>query len=150
MKYETQTKHGHNRRGKVSKTYMTWAGMMQRCYNLKDKSYPRYGGRNIKVCARWFEFENFLEDMGEKPEGLTLERVDNSKGYTPDNCKWATIIEQANNKRNNHLLTYKGKTQNLTQWSKETGIHRETLLSRIKKGYTPKEVIEHKKYANKR
>lgn len=143
-------KHGHNKRGERSSTHMVWGSMIQRCNNHADKSYERYGGRGIEVCTRWLKFENFLKDMGEKPKEKTLDRIDNSQGYSPFNCRWATIEQQANNKRNNRMLTYKGETLNLTQWSKKTGIHRETLLSRIKAGYTPEQVIEHKKYGNKK
>jgi hypothetical protein len=77
--------------------------MWQRCTNPDAHAYERYGGRGITVCPRWKSYEKFLADMGEKPDGLTLERKDNRKGYTPTNCKWATYKEQANNRRNTRL-----------------------------------------------
>lgn len=80
-------------------TYSVWATMMQRCANEKDRNYPHYGGRGITVCKRWHKFENFFADMGRKPDGLTIERRDNNKGYRPSNCYWATYTEQARNKR---------------------------------------------------
>lgn len=89
-------------------TYYTWAGMLARCRNKNDPAYPRYGGRGIEVCDRWSGdegFKNFLTDMGERPNGLSLDRVDNSKGYLPENCRWATAKEQAGNTRNINLLS---------------------------------------------
>lgn len=80
-------------------TYNIWRQMRQRCANKKHKSYAYYGGRGISVCPRWDNFNNFFADMGERPAGLTLERIDNRRGYGPDNCKWATWLEQAQNKR---------------------------------------------------
>lgn len=80
-------------------THNSWAGILQRCNNPKDKSYQGYGGRGITVCERWHKFKNFYEDMGKCPENLSIERVDNNKGYYPANCKWATRNEQQRNKR---------------------------------------------------
>jgi len=89
--------HGHSGNGK-SITYTSWRSMIQRCNNSKHADYYKYGGRGIKVCERWEKFENFLEDMGERPEGLTIDRIDNSRDYILENCRWATRSQQQKNK----------------------------------------------------
>jgi len=92
---ENQTKHGMCK----TKIYKIWANMMNRCYNPKNPNYKNYGGRGIKVYRPWWKFSKFYRDMGHKPKNLTLERINNKKGYCPNNCKWATQKEQARNVR---------------------------------------------------
>ena len=114
-----------------SRTYRIWDGMIQRTTNPNSAIAPHYIGRGIGVCDSWRDFSNFLADMGVAPLGLTLERVDNEKGYSPGNCKWATPKEQANNTRRNKNITAFGKTQSLTMWANELGIAADTLKWRL-------------------
>lgn len=116
-----------------TKTYKDWERMIRRCENKSFENYNHYGGRGIKVCERWHKFENFLSDMGEKPEGKTLDRIDNDGNYEPGNCKWATGTEQARNKRDVPLYEVKGVKKSIAEWSEISGINRETIRCRIKK-----------------
>lgn len=100
LNLELHTKHGHAIRNLKDSTYMSWQAMGQRCTNPNNVAFLDYGNRGINVCERWSKFENFLEDMGFRPEGKTLDRIDNSKGYFKKNCRWATPAEQIKNRRN--------------------------------------------------
>lgn len=114
-----------------SKEYIIWSAMNQRCSNKNNKGYKYYGGRGIKVCKGWLKFENFYKDMGNKPQGLSLDRIDNSKGYCKENCRWATRKEQQRNTRYNKMIAYKGETKCLVEWSEELNMNYNTLLSRL-------------------
>lgn len=124
------TSHGKTR----TRVYTSWQGMKDRCYNHTSKAYANYGGRGITVCERWMTFQNFYADMGDPPPGRSLDRIDNSKGYSPKNCRWATRKEQNTNQRSNVLIEFDGRTQTLSEWAKEKGIHRVTLRSRLNRG----------------
>lgn len=104
--------------------YPTWYGMVARCQNPKAQSYRNYGGRGITVCDRWLEsFENFYADMGDRPSKQhTLDRIDNDGSYSPENCRWATWEEQANNRRNNVWIEFQGERLSAAQWSRRLGV----------------------------
>lgn len=114
--------------------YVLWQAIKQRCYNPKNTAFPRYGGRGIYVCERWHIFENFLTDIGDRPLGYTLDRINNDGPYSPENCRWATRKEQANNRFINVRITHDGMTLTAMQWSERLGIHINTLLLRYRKG----------------
>ena len=122
-----------------------WMSMKERCNNPHSKSYSRYGGKGIRVCQEWQEsFHSFYEwamASGYQP-GLTIDRIDNSKGYSPGNCRWATTKQQNRNYSRNHLITYKGKTKCVADWSEETGIKGSTILFRLNAGKTLDEVFD--------
>lgn len=126
---EVNLKHGFSKR--KNKTYSIWKGMRARCNNANNPAFHRYGGRGIKVCERWNDFENFLEDMGEKPDGFTIDRIDNNGNYCPENCRWATRIEQANNTRNNVFIEYDNQKLSTRQWDRELGLCLGTTWQRI-------------------
>ncbi len=114
-------KHGHTIDKKVSKTYQTWSGMISRCGYVKRSNYKYYGGLGVVVCERWKEFHNFLEDMGERPEGMTLDRIDPLGDYDPINCRWADKYTQANNKRPKRTAV-DGNTKYLIEKPAEAGV----------------------------
>jgi hypothetical protein len=119
--------------------------MIGRCYLPGNASYPAYGGKGITVCPAWREsYEAFLADMGPRPDGKSLDRIDNTKPYTPENCRWATAIEQQGNRRMTVTITALGRTQSLADWSRETGISQPTLRARIKSGWEPDEAVSRK------
>lgn len=119
------------------KGYKSWDCMKTRCCNKNSSNYKNYGGRGIRICDRWKDsFKNFLEDMGERPMNMSLDRINNNGDYEPNNCKWSSIKEQNNNMRCNRLITFKGRTKNLTQWAEDTGMDGSTLWHRLKNGWS--------------
>lgn len=129
------TKHGLRKYGNL---YNVWNGMIQRCENPANKSYPSYGGRGISVCEEWRNdisaFFKWAKESG-YGMGLSLDRIDNNKGYSPNNCRWTTVARQNLNKRNNRFVTYAGKTQTLKEWADSVGMKDVTLNSRIRAGW---------------
>lgn len=118
-----------------TRTYEAWAGMNRRCNNPRNKRYASYGGRGITICERWKVFENFFADMGEVPEGLSLERRDNNLGYTPENCKWGTLEEQMNNTRRNRYFEYRGQKLTAPQIARLCGLPIEVVRRRLLTGW---------------
>lgn len=129
---DTVRPHG----GSGTKVHGVWLQMRWRCNSPACPSYHNYGGRGIKVCDRWDKFENFLADMGPRPEGAWLDRTDNDGPYSPENCQWVSPKSNQNNKRTNVLMEFNGKTQTATEWSEELGISYWTLLNRLRRGWS--------------
>jgi hypothetical protein len=118
-----------------TKIYRLWSSMLTRCRNPKSPTYKRHGARGITVCDRWLKFENFYADMGERPQGMQLERQDNNGPYSPENCVWATVQAQALNRRNNRLVTINGVTRPCSVWAAEAGLSQQCLSHRLKAGW---------------
>lgn len=125
-----------------SAIYKVWKAMKQRCTNPRSQRWASYGGRGIKLCAQWYAFEGFLADMGAAyRHGLSIDRIDVNGDYEPNNCKWATPIEQGAHIRRRATLTYRGQTKSISEWSRETGIPTYTLSLRRDRGYAPEQIF---------
>lgn len=124
-----------------SRAYAIWLGMKTRCLNKKHKLYPEWGGRGISIDPAWTVFEKFLEDMGHPPENLSLERVHNDRGYSKENCIWATPKQQSNNTRTNVVLEFAGRKQTATQWAEELGFKPYQILLRIARGWSTQRAL---------
>lgn len=133
------TKHGFA----GTPTYRSWHGMIDRCYDPKCGRYSSYGGKGITVCDRWrHSFETFLSDMGERPEGRTLDRIDNNGNYEPANCRWSTLVEQQANRTVTRTLTAFGETLPVAEWCRRAGLNPETLSWRLNKmGLSPEAAL---------
>lgn len=130
----SHTTHGMRK----TRIYRIWSGMKDRCCNTKSKYWGNYGGRNITVCEEWKKsFESFLKwsnDNGYN-DNLTIDRIDNNKGYSPDNCRWVTYKVQENNRSNNRILEYNGESHTVSQWSEITGINQRVISQRLYYGW---------------
>ncbi len=146
---QRSTKHGGS--GGKHPLYKTWDGIKQRCLNKADHNYPGYGGRGIIICSQWVaDFTVFVEDMGPRPSlSHSVERINNDGPYSPDNCKWATRLEQCNNRRDNLHITHNGRTQTLSQWAREYGVQGQTIIYRIRNGWPIEEALTTKTAGSK-
>lgn len=120
---------------------MTWSGMRQRCNYRNGPHYSDYGGRGIRVCARWASFEAFAEDMGPRPDGTSIDRIDNDGNYEPGNCQWATPHQQASNKRNNHHITAGGLTLTVAEWTRRLGGSIACVFARLHRGWSEEDAV---------
>ena len=136
-----RTTHGHKTGYKVSREYVSWQHMRQRCENVERWDYSYYGGRGISVCAEWGRFENFIADMGKCPVGNTLDRIDNNKNYDVDNCRWADRKTQARNTRGNKIISFNNETLTLVEWSEKINMPYHTLKSRFLRGWQPERAL---------
>ena len=130
--------HGMARRGKMAPEYQIWAAMKRRCYNPNVADYYLYGGRGIRVCDRWRDsFKAFFEDMGKRPEGgYSLDRINSSGDYTPENCRWATALEQRWNRRDTKFVSFNGVSKPLGEWARIYGISVSRLCIRLWRGWS--------------
>lgn len=136
---KANTTHGCSiEKGDGYSEFITWMSLKARCLNPKDKGYPNYGGRGITVCDRWKNsFETFLADMGKRPEGCEIDRINNNGNYEPSNCRWTTRIIQHNNKRNNIFVTYKDECMTMAQWARKYNVKANSLRSNLVVAFKP-------------
>jgi hypothetical protein len=130
----------HRAHGARNPTWVVWRDMVARCTKPGRREYARYGGNGIKVCERWLGphgFQNFVSDMGHRPSSaFSIDRLRNSEGYKPSNCRWATMKEQAVNKRNNRRLVFRGQTKTQSQWATEVGLTQQRIHQRLAAGWS--------------
>lgn len=135
------TKHGLTN----TRIYKAWLNMKSRCYNPNVPKFKNHGGKGITVCNEWLNFENFCKWSMENgyDAKLTIDRINNELGYGPDNCRWSTYKEQNNNTKQNHIISFNGKSQTIAQWADELGFVYNTLAERIRRGWSIEEAFNH-------
>lgn len=139
---QQMTTHGQGRAGNRSATWYSWIGMNSRCHNPNSTGFKNYGGRGITVCERWRKFENFIADMGERPKGTTLDRINNNGDYEPKNCRWTSMCLQRRNKRNVQLAFLDGSELTRPEVAKILGVTTTTIHRRLQKGFSLQEVLQ--------
>lgn len=145
MKVHNRTTHGLSH----TRAYRSWIGMKERCLNPKEKFFPCYGGRGITIFPDWMVFENFFRDMGESPEGMTLDRIDGSGNYEPSNCRWATREQQSRNRAVVKRITFDSVTMTCGEWDDKMGFSRGTIYSRLRSGWSVEDSITNNYPKNK-
>ena len=137
------TKHGDRPKGKKKRLYHVWLSMRERCHNQNHKHYSRYGGRGISVCDEWADYSVFREWALSNgySDNLTLDRVNNDSDYNPENCRWATRKEQANNRCSNRIITVDGESHNIQWWVEKTGLPRHVVDGRVRRGWDDRRII---------
>lgn len=153
LKRETSSairiQHGFARMGNVRREYRTWQNMKSRCDNPNVKEYQYYGGRGIKVCEHWrHSFVNFLHDMGIAPPGKSIERENNNGDYEPENCRWATPVEQSRNRRTTISLELNGESHVISEWAEIAGVREGRLRQRLNRGWSLVEALSRRKRVN--
>jgi hypothetical protein len=131
-------KHGQSK----TKEHVVWMAMRSRCNNPHDKNYKNYGGRGITVCKRWDSYTNFINDMGQRPSGFSIERIDNSKGYSPENCTWASRRQQSLNKRTTVFVIYKGEKRPLVEVTSEADVSHLNVRRKLARGWSIERAIQ--------
>lgn len=134
LRDESRITHGHTIGKRDTATYKTWENMIQRCTNQKHHHWHKYGGAGITVCQEWRDYSTFLADMGNRPNGHTLDRINNNIGYSRSNCRWATPSQQQRNRKTSRMITWNGKTQLMIEWAEELNIPYSTIESRMRAG----------------
>ena len=133
---EKTTTHGMSR----TRTYKIWCGMVARTTKRSDKTHL-YFDKGVRTCDRWLSFENFYADMGDAPDGMSIDRINNNKGYEPGNCRWATNIEQNNNTSRNRLITARGESMTIAMWARKVGIKPNTICYCLRRGWAPEDAV---------
>jgi hypothetical protein len=142
--------HGEARKGSETAEYRIWWDMHHRCNCKTATVYRYYGGKGIRVCDRWKEFENFLADMGRRPSELhSIDRIESNKDYEPSNCRWATQKQQVRNKGDNRRLTLNGVTRCVAEWAEVLGISVNTIRKRLRLGYTDEHALHVGKHSTR-
>lgn len=137
-------------RSSANPTYLSWKTMRARCLNVNDPYYKDYGGRGIGIDASWDEFERFVRDMGMRPEGMTLDRIENSRGYSKSNCQWSNATYQGRNKRNSRYIEFNGSRKTLIEWSEVANCSYTALQYRLRVGWSIEEALSGERYTRKK